>query len=77
MIASSSIFVANKIYEQMILISGKAAPVTSPVKSHLSERFLLEVLSQDMQRNYGRQVVSSFSSPNSKPVLSSSNHFDF
>jgi len=44
MIAASSIFVANKIYEQMLVISGK----TSPVKSHLTERFLLETLSVDL-----------------------------
>ena len=44
MIAASSIFVANKIYEQMLVISGK----TSPVKNHLTERFLLETLSVDL-----------------------------
>lgn len=44
MIASTSIFVANKIYEQMLVISGKQ----SPVKNHLSERFLLETLSCDL-----------------------------
>lgn len=44
MIASTSIFVANKIYEQMLVISGKQ----SPYKNHLSERFLIETLSFDL-----------------------------
>lgn len=44
MIASCSIFVANKIYEQMVLMSG----INSPVKNHLSERFLLETLTMDL-----------------------------
>jgi len=40
MIAAASIFVANKIYEQMIILSNKERTAY-----HLEERFLLEVLS--------------------------------
>lgn len=39
-IAASSIFVANKIYEQMMILSSKKSDATP----HLSEKFLLEAL---------------------------------
>ncbi len=68
MIAASSIFVANKIYEQMLVISGK----TSPFKNHLSERFLLETLSMDFTHFISQRQVSNFlGSPNQKPSLAS------
>lgn len=41
-IASSSIFVSHKIYEQMLLLSGDATTTRS--QGSLSERFLLDVL---------------------------------
>ena len=47
-IAAASIFVANKIYEQMMVLSQQAKGLAPSIKPGqvLSERYLLETLSQ-------------------------------
>ena len=61
-IAASSIFVANKIFEQMIMIKATDAGLQKEQVSHLEVNFLIDLLSRDSFVSPSRQIYQ-FSSP--------------